>query len=204
MNRMRISLTLRALILGSIAIALALLCLLYAMYFRYSVQEEFNQSQMRLSQIRGKNSHAQQQLETLNQFMPPFNALQERGFIGNHSRLQWLETLQQAGAKLELPLIDFTVENSQIADPTSDFYHHDQLVIEKTKMDLKYQLLHEGDWYNLLHFLHSSAQGLFSVEECTIRQDNRNIGTTNLKSLSGACTLEWYSLKDVTNSVVAQ
>ncbi|MES2824442.1 MAG: hypothetical protein V4732_12625 [Pseudomonadota bacterium] len=153
------------------------------------------------------NAEAEQSAALLNESLPVYKTFKEQGFIGPPQRLQWLEALNADVSQHLIPLVTFTLSPTTLATATNTTYTSDSLVLKVTPMRLDFTLLHEGDFYRLLHTLRVQAKGLFSAESCEISRIDGEAEADTDKSLSksrliagfkGQCQLLWYSLGDIT------
>ena len=188
--------------IGLTAFAVSCVVLIYAYYVYNNKTQAYIKTQSQLQQQKNKNRNALEQMEIYSQYHPQYERLQHGGIIGNKSRLQWLETLKKISELYRIPGIDFTLHQAQIADSTNEQYFNDQLPLKTTKMELSLDMLHEGDWYNVLNYLHHHGLGLFSVEECDLNRVNQ--GKNQFSGLKGQCILKWYTMEDITQEEVME
>lgn len=168
----------------------------YAYWVHGQKYESFTRAQSQLQLQKSKNRNAQSQMEIYDTYFPQYETLAEKGLVGRNFRLQWIENLKQISELYRLPGIDFTLHNAEDATESSEHYFSEQLPFKTTKMDLNLDLLHEGDWYNLLLYLHQNAPGLFSAEECELARVSE--GKNQYGGLNAKCSLKWYTMKDIT------
>jgi hypothetical protein len=71
-------------------------------------------------------------------------------------------------------------------------------------MKLNLGMLNENDLFMLLENLDKNASGLYSVKECSIKQDTRGRITLepNQKNVDAACELLWFSINLGNNETV--
>ncbi len=186
--------------LGIAVFIAALASFSMALYIYLDSKDQLLLSTQRLKQQKSTNKYAEQQLQVFNDNFGTYQALQAGGLIGNKKRLQWLETLEAIGERYKIPSVHFTIENARDAVEIKDHYYHDTLRLEKTRMTLKLDLAHEGDWYNLLQHLHRHAHGVFSVEQCLIQKKDTDNKDSYLMGLHGSCDLSWYTLFDISST----
>lgn len=189
--------------LGITFFAIALACFALSTYIYLDAKDQLLHSKNRLAQQKSTNDYAAQQLQLFSDNYGTYQALQAGGVIGNKKRLQWLETLETIGKRYKIPSVHFTLENARDAVEMTDHYWHPSLRLEKTSMELKLNLAHEGDWYSLLHHLHRHAKGVFSVERCLIQKKETGVDGY-LLGMVASCDLDWYTLSDVSATWVAQ
>jgi len=173
------------------------LALFASTLFLLESKEKFKQSESRLEAQRNKIAHAKEQTEIHKKYHPIFSRLQQSGFIGNDKRLEWLESILSGTDKYKIPLLDYTIEQS-VKATEEDLYFDPLMSLEITPMQLRFQFMHEGDWYHLMRHLHIESKGVFSADSCRVQIDERDLAGTELHGLTGSCSLLWYTLLDPT------
>ena len=170
-----------------------------AYYYYYSAEGELQTARQRLNQQKQRAEYAAEQMAIYQQYDPDYEALRQHGLVGGNFRLNWLESLQIISERLAIPNLDFTLENAVPAEEIKDHYWNPSVNFTTTLMTLRYSLLHEGDWYRLLRYLHEDAPGTFSVEACELRREDA--GSDDYLGLKGSCELKWYSIADAMEAV---
>lgn len=181
--------------LGLTALACALVLLLLAWWTHDVAQQALLEAPIAYSQQQATNMAAEESSRILVENLNYFKNLQEKGVVGDPKRLQWLETLQKLSTDYKLPEIQFSLGITQPVTQENSPYWNPEIAMKMTALRLDFKLLHEGDFYVLVNGLQREAQGLFSVENCTLERE-LNEGRKHT-GLSGSCELLWYSLKNV-------
>ncbi len=101
---------------------------------------------------------------------PAFKHLYARGIIGQERRLSWVEALNAAGAKLQVPEIDYRIDAQKRYTPEMAL-ESGPFEVNVSDMQLSLGLLHEGDLTRLLAALTRDSAGLFSVEQCEVTRE---------------------------------
>lgn len=180
----------------------ALVFFCFAYFYHASAEEGFKTARQQLNNQKQSAEFAAQQMEMYQRYHPAFEKLQRNGAMGGNFRLDWLESLQGASEYYEIPNIDFTLENAVPAEELKDHYWNSEVSFTSTIMTLRLKLLHEGDWYHLLRYLHRNAKGVFSAESCELRREDA--GDQAYAGLNGVCELKWYSIVDPMESLDEQ
>jgi hypothetical protein len=185
-----------------ILFSIAATVFLIALWARNEAKHDLIAAQNNLKQPQAINYGAAQSALQLKEFMGSYNDLQQQGVIGNPRRLEWLEALQSNTALNGIPKLGFTLSPTEPTADTTLLYANNEFITKTTLLQITYTLLHEGDFYALVKALQEQAQGIFNIEECTIKHNDIETSNTNegaLKALlMGNCTLRWYSIKDIT------
>lgn len=134
--------------------------------------------------------------ETIIAYLPEYNNLLAKGFIGEERRIEWIERLRQIHGQYNLFSIDYSIGQQERYKPTfvSNMGGH---VMNRSVMELKLDMLHEGDLINLLEDLHEDTPP-FIVRDCEItRPIGAKIDTKKLTAnLKAVCELDWITLRD--------
>jgi hypothetical protein len=126
---------------------------------------------------------------------PAFKQLYARGIIGQERRLSWVEALNAAGAKLQVPKIDYRIDAQKRYTPEVAL-ESGPFEVNVSDMQLSLGLLHEGDLTRLLAALARDSAGLFSVEKCEVtREGGPKSARDNAQAqLRAECLLRWFSI----------
>ncbi|MCI0400342.1 MAG: hypothetical protein L0Z68_03440 [Gammaproteobacteria bacterium] len=184
------------------AVTVFALCLLVSsvmlaasIYFRDEMESDFNKDQTRFHSISRKYLAIDEEDRLIKQFYPRFKELYAEGIIGNEQRLNWIETLRDAEAKIELPLLSYEITSQNEYTPSYGVFRGG-FQIYASKMELTFGLSHEGDLERLLDELNKRASGLYSVGNCTFTRSQKTIEHDPQKpNISGTCELLWYTIK---------
>ena len=178
--------------------ALVLVGLLASLADQYRTKNEaaLQMQQNLLSGARNKFQSSGQEKETIIQYLPTYNDLLAKGFIGEERRIEWIEQLRQLHAQHKLFSIDYQIGLQENYKP-SFITNMGSFVLHRSTMKLNMDMLHEGDLLNLLDGLHEQATP-FIVRDCEIK---RPIGAlVNSKNLSAnlkaVCEIDWLTLRD--------
>ncbi len=181
-------------------LSLSIVSFSLSIYYFYHTNKELEKAEKKFTQQQRKNSFSAEQITLYRKNIDKYDQLRSRGVIGNNFRLQWIETLQAVGENYEIPAIDFTLENAKDADELKDFYIHPEQPYETTQMDIRFDLLHEGDFFLMLKFLRNKSLGIFSIEECNLYRKDLGKENTPFSGFAGDCEFQWYTLSDITIS----
>lgn len=145
--------------------------------------------------IRGKYQTIDEEERLIEEYLPRFVALEERGVIGREFRLDWIETLRGASTELKLPELRYAID-------TQDGYQPDFPVnpgafqIYASKMRLDLGLLHEGDLPALLERIERDARGLYRVSDCALTRTASTLDLDPTKpNVRANCTLDWLTVR---------
>lgn len=181
--------------LGGVLVIVGLLVSLADQY--RSKNETVVQTQQNLlNQARSKFQSSGLEKETITQYLPIYNDLLVKGFVGEERRIEWVESLRQIHAQHKLFSIDYQIGLQEDYKP-SFIPNMGAFVLHRSTMKLDMNMLHEGDLLNLLDGLHEQTTP-FIVRECEIKRPvGAAVNTKNLTSnLKASCEIDWLTLRD--------
>jgi len=127
-------------------------------------------------------------------YYPLFQALEKEGVIGDERRLKWTEALDQADSILKLPGLTYSIDAQKrhttefpLADGTYKLY--------ASQMTLDLGLLHGQDLFRLFSRLDEDAEGLYSIDSCTVSRSRQEPGGPEEAHLKSTCKLYWYTIR---------
>lgn len=181
--------------LGLAMIAAGLLAS-FADQYRTEEEQALQIEQGLYNQARQKFESSGQEKETIIKYLPEYNRLLAQGFIGEERRIEWIERLRQIHGQYNLFSIDYSIGQQERYQP-SFITNAGNHIINRSVMELKLDMLHEGDLIHLIEDLHQDTPP-FLVRECEITRpigadiDSKKM-TANLKAV---CEIDWITLRD--------
>lgn len=181
--------------LGAALILVGLLVSFADQYRKKNVTALQTQQNM-LNQARQKFQSSGLEKETITQYLPIYNDLLAKGFVGEERRIEWIETLRNIHAQHKLFSIDYSISLQESYKP-SFLPNLGSFKLNRSVMKLKLDMLHEGDLLALLDGLHEQTAP-FIVRDCEI---SRPIGAmVNARdvaaNMQANCEIDWLTLRD--------
>lgn len=202
MNNFSASLFLHKHMMKVIVLIVSIAIFSIAFWIRNSASHELNTEKNNLMQQQAINNTASDSALLLARYLNSYKLLQQQGVIGDPNRLQWLESVQKNVNYNVIPKLNIILSPTKLTTEANNPYHSIELKTKTTLLQVTFSILHEGDFYNLLNELRTQSQGVFNVEECTIRRSDEKseeqVNKTLAAKFTGSCYLRWYSIPDVT------
>lgn len=184
------------LILGAVIIVAALL---FALAQNYSAsQEKALQTQQNL--LNAARQHYQSsgmEKETITEYLPQYQALINKGFVGEERRIEWVEDLRAQHKEHKLFGIKYSISQQEDYKPTfapglGGF------VLHRSIMKLDLDMLHEGDILQLTESLSAKNTAPFMLRDCEITRLNAGGPLSNqlVANLHAQCELDWLTLRE--------
>ncbi len=93
----------------------------------------------------------------------------ELGFVGEESRLDWVETLRETSAELTLPRVSYAIEPQLlVVAPVQSIMAGEDIQIHLSRLQLEVGLVHELDLLRLIDEVQRNAPGLIKVDRCNL------------------------------------
>lgn len=126
-----------------------------------------------------------------------FIALQQRGFVGEEQRINWVDALRAASLKLKMFGVNYQIEAQQpyqspAVTDAGPYHAHQSL------MKISLGLLHEEDLMRFVNALSAQQAGIFTLRECSLQRHSAG-KVENAKvqpNLQADCSLAWLSISD--------
>ena len=165
-----------------------------ALRFHAEASRGYDREKDRLEAVRSRYRTIDEQKRQIETWLPAYRSLQAAGVIGEERRLEWIETLRAAAARVELPSLRYRIEPRAAYEAGRGIETGDHRVFS-TVVRIEAGLLHEGDLERLIRALAAADAGLFRIERCGVRRSGPDFlmrpGAVNLNA---ECDLRWITL----------
>ncbi len=154
----------------------------------------FDREKDRLEAVRARYRTIDEQKRQIETWLPAYRSLQAAGVIGEERRLEWIETLRTAAARVGLPSLRYRIEprTAYGAEPGPAAGGHGAF---STVVRIEAGLAHEGDLERLIGELAGADAGLLRMERCSVRRSGPDfIMRPGAVNLSAECGLRWITL----------
>lgn len=178
------------------ALVLVGLLVSFADQYRSKNESVLLTQQNLLNQARQKYQSSGQEKDTIVQYLPAYNDLLNRGFIGEERRIEWIETLRHIHAQHKLFSIDYQIGLQENYKP-SFLPNLGNFRLNRSVMQLKLEMLHEGDILAIVEGLREQTTP-FIVRDCEIsRPTGAAVNTKNFApNMHADCEIDWLTLRD--------
>ena len=167
-------------------------------YFYREARAEFSQNKAQFEAERARYLALGEQAALLTAHYPAFATLSRQGLVGPEQRLNWIETLGQAGPELGLPRLEYELGARQALEADYGLDHgsgRDAYRLYKSELRLSLGLLHEADLLRLFDYLDRHARGHYTVRACRLQRPAGAIRIApGAANLTADCRLEWLTL----------
>jgi len=187
---------LRGAMVGLALSVLASGAIFYAAFeFSEGVSREHQQRRAQLQRAQGEYQAVDEEQQVMDAYLPRFRALEEQGVVGEERRLDWVEALRDAAARLKLPSLRYEIAQQEVYEPELPL-PESAFEVHASSMFLEMGLLHEGDLIAVLRELDRNASGLYSVSSCDLRRGGSGIRMEpKAENVLASCELRWFTVR---------
>lgn len=123
--------------------------------------------------------------------------LQQRGFVGEEQRINWVDALRAASLNLKMFGVSYQIEAQQpygapLGMDVSPYR------VRQSVMKISLGLLHEEDLMRFMQALTAQQAGIFMLRECSLQRQGAG-RAESLKvqpNLQADCSLAWLSISE--------
>jgi hypothetical protein len=168
----------------------------FADQYREKNETALQAQQNMLNQARQKFQSSGLEKETIIKYLPVYNDLLANGFVGEERRIEWIEALRNIHAKHKLFSIDYSIGLQEAYKP-SFLPNLGSFRLNRSVMNLKLNMLHEGDMLAIIDGLHEQTTP-FIVRDCKIQRPiGAVVNTKNIAAnMQAECEIDWLTLRD--------
>lgn len=171
----------------------------FAQYFDMQQQQALQNQQNQLNAARQRYQSSGMEKDMITRYLPQYQALITKGFVGEERRLEWVEHLREQHQAHKLFGIKYSV--SQQEKYSSAFSGNlGGFTLNRSVMKLELDMLHEADLLRLTEALNTETSTPFMLRDCEINRLNpgSQFGSELSANLHAQCELDWLTLREPT------
>jgi len=176
------------LVLGAVALVMAIRELDAATKIRDSTRLARVSAQERVSQVSDEEREIRENLVY-------YEKMRQSGVLEAHNRLDWIDTITKIKNDRKLFEVKYSIAGQKPLDyPGIIATSGAEFVVSRVKLDIL--ALHEGDFLDFLADIQNSGKSHVSVQRCTVERIERGL-TALQPRLRAQCELDLVSVKGV-------
>ena len=135
--------------------------------------------------------------ETITEYLPRYQALINKGFVGEERRLEWVSELRTQHQNYKLFSIKYSIGQQTPYKP-SFVPNVGGFVLNRSIMTLDLDMLHEEDILQLTEALSKQNDEVFILRDCEITRLNAGgaLSKQLIANLHAKCELDWLTLRE--------
>jgi hypothetical protein len=167
----------------------------------FSIQQEqaMQNQQNLLNSARQRYQSSGIEKTTITEYLPQYQALINKGLVGEERRLEWVDELRTQHKNNKLFSIKYSIGLQEAYKP-SFAPNFGRFVLNRSVMTLDLDMLHEEDILQLTEALSRKNKEVFMLRDCEITRLNAggNLSNQLIANLHAKCELDWLTLREPT------
>lgn len=183
-------------VLGAVVIVVALL-IGFAESYRVSQEQALQTQQNLLNAARQRYQSSGMEKDTITEYLPQYQALINKGFVGEERRIEWVDELRAQHKMHKLFGIKYSISQQEDYKPTFAS-SLGGFIMHRSVMKLDLDMLHEGDILQLTESLSANEATPFMLRDCEVTRLNGGgqLSKQLIANLHAACEIDWLTLRE--------
>jgi len=188
--------------LGAV-IVVGILLFGFASYFSKNQELALQKQQNMLNAARQRYQLSGAEKEMIAEYLPKYQTLISKGFVGEEQRIEWVEHLREQHKTQKLFGIKYSI-NPQEKYMPAFAANLGGFTLNRSIMKLDLDMLHEGDLLQLTEALNNRNAAPLILRDCEIIRLNTGSQLSNqlVANLHAQCELDWLTLREPASSYV--
>jgi hypothetical protein len=182
-----------------LAIVLIIMSALIGFAHHYSAQQQqaLTAQQNQLNSARQRFQSSGMEKDTIIRYLPLYQGLIGKGFIGEERRIEWVDELRAQHQKHKLFGIKYSIAQQEDFKP-SFVPNLGGFSMHRSIMNIDLDMLHEGDILQLTESLGAENTSPFMLRDCEIIRLGNNAAMSSqlVANLHAQCELDWITLRE--------
>jgi hypothetical protein len=181
----------------ALVIAIMIGVVVFAKQYSTGQEQALLAQQSQLNSARQRFQSSGMEKDTIIQYLPQYQALINKGFIGEERRIEWVDELRAQHKLHKLFGIKYSISQQEAFKPAfapnlGGFTMHRSVM----KIDL--DMLHEGDILQLTESLNAKNTSPFILRDCEITRlgSTGHLSSQLVANLHAQCELDWITLHE--------
>jgi hypothetical protein len=181
-------------------ILLAALVLAWLIVTRSSAREQkavetLQQQTAELEKARQQLQASGSEKDNIIKYMPLYEGLIKRGFIGEEQRVDWISDLRNINQKYKLFGVSYDIAAQEEYKPKFPV-NAGRFKIHRSVMKLSFALLHESDLLTPFEALPAENNAPFMLRDCTVTRTSQALRSKFEPNLNATCELDWLTVEE--------
>lgn len=180
-----------------VVIAMVLVCITLAQQYQTDQEQALLNQQNQLNAARQRFQSSGLEKEIITAYLPQYQALISKGFVGEERRIEWVENLRAQHKYHKLFGITYSIKQQEKYTPAF-FTNLGGFVLNRSVMQFELDMLHEGDLLQLTESLSNANATALMLRDCEITRltENSSLGAQLVANLHAQCELDWLTLRE--------
>jgi len=187
------------LVILGVVIAVVVACIVLAQQYKTEQELALLTQQNQLNAARQRYQSSGQEKEVITAYLPQYQTLINRGFVGEERRIEWVESLRAQHNNHKLFGIKYSIKQQEKYMPAFA-PNLGGFTLNRSVMQFELDMLHEGDLLQLTESLSQANVAELILRDCEITRLNENgaLSSQLIANLHAQCELDWLTLREPT------
>jgi hypothetical protein len=183
-------------ILGGIFVVVVV-CIVFAQQYKADQEQALLTQQNQLNAARQRYQSSGLEKEIITEFLPQYQALINKGFVGEERRIEWVERLREQHKNHKLFGIKYSIKQQEKYTPAFAT-NLGGFTLSRSIMQIELDMLHEGDLLQLTESLSGANAAALILRDCEITRLNEGgaLSAQLTANLHAQCELDWLTLRE--------
>lgn len=183
-------------ILGGIVLVVVV-CIVFAQQYKVDQEQALLTQQNQLNAARQRYQSSGLEKEIITEFLPQYQALINKGFVGEERRIEWVERLREQHKNHKLFGIKYSIKQQEKYTPAFAT-NLGGFTLSRSIMQFELDMLHEGDLLQLTESLSGANAAALILRDCEITRLNEGgaLSAQLTANLHAQCELDWLTLRE--------
>lgn len=183
-------------ILGGIVVVVVV-CIVFAQQYKADQEQSLLTQQNQLNAARQRYQSSGLEKEIITEFLPQYQALINKGFVGEERRIEWVERLREQHKNHKLFGIKYSIKQQEKYTPAFAT-NLGGFTLSRSIMQFELDMLHEGDLLQLTESLSGANAAALILRDCEITRLNEGgaLSAQLTANLHAQCELDWLTLRE--------
>ena len=184
-----------ALIVVALSLLFSVLLVFLGRDYRADMSAIYQLKLSAYSEVERQLDEVRHDKELIARYLTPFNQLVRSGLFDQKQRVEWVDAVNAARAKMKLPLVRYQIA-AQVPYLAGYLTDDGYVRVMASEVKLEAGLLHEGDLVDLFNWMERYAPGQLHLSHCKMKRAEEVFGyyadRPNLKLM---CDLQWFTIE---------
>jgi len=183
-------------ILGGIVVVVVV-CIVFAQQYKADQEQALLTQQNQLNAARQHYQSSGLEKEIITEFLPQYQVLINKGFVGEERRIEWVERLREQHKNHKLFGIKYSIKQQEKYTPAFAT-NLGGFTLSRSIMQFELDMLHEGDLLQLTESLSGANAAALILRDCEITRLNEGgaLSAQLTANLHAQCELDWLTLRE--------
>lgn len=169
----------------------------FAQYYNANQEQALQAQQNLLNAARQRYQSSGSEKDMITEFLPQYQALISKGFVGEERRIEWVDDLRAQHKNHKLFGIKYNISQQEKYTPAFA-PNLGGFALHRSIMKLELDMLHEGDLLQLTESLNANNAASFMLRDCEMVRLNAGGALSHqlIANLHAQCELDWLTLRE--------